>query len=52
MAGRDSSIFPNDVVRALQHWHVLDSEAKGNRAQQPAQEAFTAWAEEFGQMLR
>ena len=52
MAGCDTSIFTDDAVRALQHWIVLDNEAKGNCAHQRTQEAFTAWAEEFGRMLR
>ena len=51
MAGRDTFILTGDVVRVLQHWDAIDGEAKGKRAQQRAQEAFTAWAEESGRTL-
>lgn len=51
MAGRDTFILTGDVVLALQHWDAIDGETKGKRAQQRAQEEFTAWAEESGRTL-
>ncbi len=48
MAGRDTFVLTDDVVRALHRWGDIDGEAKGKRAQQRAQEAFNAWAEESG----
>ena len=51
MAGRDTFILTDDVVRALQKWGGVDGELKGKRAQRQAQDVFTAWAEESGRPL-
>ena len=48
MAGRDTFVLTDDVVRALHRWAAIDGELKGKRAQQRAQEAFNAWAEQSG----
>ena len=51
MAGRDTFILTDDVVRAMNRWGAIDGEAKGKRGLQAAQEAFDAWAEESGRPL-
>ena len=51
MAGRDTFILTDDVVRALDRWGAIDGEPKGKRGLRSVQEAFNAWAEESGRPL-
>ena len=51
MAGRDTFILTDAVVRALNRWGAIEGEPKGKRGMQSAQEAFNAWAKESGLSL-
>ena len=51
MAGKDTFVLTNFVVRALNHWGAYDGEPKGKGARRAVQEAFNAWAEESGRPL-
>ena len=51
MAGRDTFILTDDVVRALNRWGAIDGEVKGKRGLHAAQAAFDVWAEESGRPL-
>ena len=51
MAGRDTFVFSPDVVRALNHWGVLDGEPKGKAKRAVAEAAFNHWAAETSRPL-
>jgi len=46
MAGKDTFVLTDNVVRALNHWGAFDGLPKGKKAQVKVQEAFVDWAEE------
>ncbi len=51
MAGKDTFVLTDDVVRALQHWEDLSGLPKGKAARLRAQEAFNRWVQESGRPL-
>jgi 3-methyladenine DNA glycosylase Tag len=51
MAGKDTFILTDSVLKALSHWQVLDGTAKGKAGRRTAQAAFSRWAEETGRSL-
>jgi 3-methyladenine DNA glycosylase Tag len=51
MAGRDTFILTDDVVRGLNRWGAIEGEAKGKRGLRAAQDAFDAWTAESGRPL-
>ena len=51
MAGKDTFVLSDDVVRALQRWEDLSGLPKGKAARVRAQAAFNRWAEESGRPL-
>ena len=51
MAGKDSFILTDFVVRALRHWGALEAEPKGKKGRALAQQAFNILAEESARPL-
>jgi 3-methyladenine DNA glycosylase Tag len=51
MAGKDTFVLTDDVVRALHRWEDLSGLPKGKAARARAQETFNRWAEESGRPL-
>ncbi len=51
MAGKDSFILTDYVVRALNHWGAIEGAAKGKGARARAQAAFNDWAAASGRPL-
>ena len=51
MAGKDTFILTNHVVRALNHWQVYTGEPRSKTARQKIQNVFNHWVEESGQPL-
>ena len=48
MAGKDTFILTDAVVKALNHWGAFEGEPKGKKDRAAVQEIFNAWAEESG----
>ncbi len=48
MAGRDTFILSEAVVKALNHWRAFEGEPKGKKARAEVAAIFNAWAEETG----
>jgi 3-methyladenine DNA glycosylase Tag len=46
MAGKDTFILTDSVVKALEHWRITEGPAKGKRDRAAVQEAFNRWATE------
>ena len=51
MAGRDTFILTDAVVRALNHWGAFAGQPKGKGDRQRVQEAFNTWHGETGRPL-
>ena len=51
MAGKDSFILTDPVVRALNHWGAFEGQPKGKGARAKVQAAFNGWAAESGRPL-
>jgi len=51
MAGKDTFVLSDWVVKALNHWGVVAGEAKGKADRGRVQEAFNGWARETGKPL-
>ena len=51
MAGKDTFILTEDVVKALNRWGGFDGTPKGKGDRRKVQEAFNAWAAESGRPL-
>jgi 3-methyladenine DNA glycosylase Tag len=51
MAGKDSFILTDHVVRALNHWGAFEGQTKGKGARAKVQAAFNDWAAESGRPL-
>ncbi|HEY7990065.1 MAG TPA: DNA-3-methyladenine glycosylase I [Stellaceae bacterium] len=51
MAGKDTFVLSDWVVKALNHWGVVKGEAKGKADRAKIQEAFNGWAKETGKKL-
>jgi 3-methyladenine DNA glycosylase Tag len=51
MAGKDTFVLSDDVVRALHRWEDLSGLPKGKAARARAQGVFNRWAEESGRPL-
>ena len=48
MAGKDTFVLSDWVVKGLQHWGVTESPPKGKKDRAAVQEAFNRWAAETG----
>ena len=48
MAGKDTFILTDAVVKALNHWGAFKGEPKGKTGRAAVQEIFNAWVEETG----
>lgn len=51
MAGKDTFVLSESVVKALQHWGILDAPPKGKKDRALVQAQFNRWAEETGRPL-
>jgi 3-methyladenine DNA glycosylase Tag len=51
MAGKDTFVLSESVVKALRHWGVLDAPPKGKKDRALVQAQFNHWAEETGRPL-
>ena len=51
MAGKDTFILTDDVVRGLNQWGAFEGMPKGKGARRQVQEVFNRWAEESGKPL-
>ena len=51
MAGKDTFVLSESVVKALQHWGILDAPPKGKKDRALVQAQFNCWAEETGRPL-
>lgn len=51
MAGKDTFILYQDVVRALNRWGAIEGDAKSKSARLKVQEAFNRWMDESGKDL-
>lgn len=51
MAGKDTFVLSDSVVKALQHWGILDAPPKGKKDRALVQAQFNRWAEETGRPL-
>jgi hypothetical protein len=51
MAGKDSFIFSEGVVKALVHWGAVDAPPKGKGDRKRVQALFNAWAKATGRPL-
>jgi 3-methyladenine DNA glycosylase Tag len=51
MAGRDTFVFSESVVKALAHWGVVDAPPKGKGDRKKVQAAFNDWAKATGKKL-
>ena len=51
MAGKDTFVLSDWVVKALNRWGVVSGEAKGKADRAKVQEAFNGWADETGKKL-
>ncbi len=51
MAGKDTFVLSDDVVRGLNHWGEVEGVPKGRGARRQVQGVFNRWAEETGKPL-